>query len=69
MAVTFEFALLYYGKGIVMLADCTLYLITNLLISHLVFVCDIQKLQVASHLKELDSSFQFCCQGPAFTCI
>ena len=33
-----------------MLADCTLYLITNLLISYMVFVCDIQKLQVASHL-------------------
>ena len=47
-----------------MFANGTLYLITNLLISNMDFVSDIQKLPITSHLKALDASFQSCCQGP-----
>ena len=52
-----------------MFVDCILDLITNLLISCMVFVCDIQKPSIASHLKGQESSFQFCCPGSAFICI
>ena len=51
MTVPSEFALLYYGKGIVMLADSILCVIANLLISYMVFVRDIQELSIATHLK------------------
>ena len=70
MNIPYEFVLLHYGK-IAMLADCILDLITNLLISYMVIVRDIQKHSLASHLKGLNSSFQFCCQVPtshAYTC-
>ena len=50
-----------------MLVDCILDLITNLRISYMVFVSDIRKPSMASHLKGLDSSFKFCCKGPAVT--
>ena len=33
------------------------------------FVGSIQKSPVASHLKGLDPSLEFCCQGPALKCI
>ena len=69
MNVPSEFALLNYGKEIVMLADCVLDLMTNLLIMYMDFVRDIQTPSIASHLKGLDSSFMFCCQGPAFAFI
>ena len=45
---------------VAMLADCIQDLITDLLISYIIFLCDIQKPSKASHLKGLDSSFQFC---------
>ena len=71
MTLPSEFVLLHYGKRIIMLADCILDRITNILFSYLpmVFVCDIQKSSIASHLKGLDYSYQFYYQGPAFTCI
>ena len=37
--------------------------VANLLIRHMVFVGNVQK----SHLKSLDPSLHFCCQGPALT--
>ena len=49
-----------------MLADCTMNLTMNILIRCMIFVSDIQKLPIASHLKGMDSSFQFCCQGHTF---
>ena len=58
-----------HGKEIVVLANCILDLVTNLLISHNVFVSDIEKPSIASHLMGLDSSFQFWFQDPAFTYI
>ena len=66
MTVPSEFALLHNGKRIVILANCILRLITNLLISYIVFANDFQKPSKALHLKGLDSSFQFCCQAQVF---
>ena len=39
----------------------------KLLICHMVFAGNVQKSSIASHLKGLDLSFEFCCQGPALT--
>ena len=39
----------------------------NLLVRHMVFVGNVQKSPLASHLKGLDPSLYFCCQGPALT--
>ena len=69
MTLRSEFALLYYRKEIVMLVNGTLDLITNLLINHVDLLSDTQKLPVASHLNALNSSFRFCCQDSAFTCM
>ena len=41
--------------------------VANLLVRHMVFVGNIQKSPIASHLKGLDSSRNFCYQGPALT--
>ena len=38
-----------------------------ILLRHMVFVGNVQKSSIASHLKGLDPSFDFCCQGPALT--
>ena len=59
MTVPSEIALLHYGKEIVILADRILDLITNLLISDMVFVRDIQKPSIASQFKGIHSSFEF----------
>ena len=40
---------------------------TSLFVRHMVFVGNIQKSPIASHLKGLDPSLDFCCQGPALT--
>ena len=55
MIIPSEFVIFHCGKEIVMLADCIPDLITNLLISYMVFVCDIQSPQITSHLKGLHS--------------
>ena len=52
-----------------MYSNCILGSIANLLIRHMVFVGNIQKSLIASHLKGLDPSLDFCCQGPALTSI
>ena len=39
----------------------------NLLVRYMVFVGNIHKPPIASHLKGLDPSLDFCCQGPALT--
>ena len=50
-------------------SSCTPILdsVANLLVRHMVFVGNIQKSPIASHLKGLDPSVDFCCQGPALT--
>ena len=53
MTMPYEFALLHYGKEIFVLANCIQDLFTNLLISCMVFVSDVQ----TPHLEGLDSSF------------
>ena len=42
-------------------SNCVLDSVANLLIRHMVFVGNVQKSPIASHLKGLDPSF--CCQG------
>ena len=41
--------------------------VANLLVHHMVFVANVQKSPIASHLKGLDPSLDFCCQGLALT--
>ena len=41
--------------------------VANLLVRHMVFVGNVQKSPIASHLKSLDPSLDFCCQCPALT--
>ena len=48
-------------------SNCILDSSVNLLICHMVFVGNVQKLPIASHLKGLDPSLDFCCQCPALT--
>ena len=48
-------------------SSCILYSVAKLFVRHMVFVGHVQKSPIASHLKGLDSSFYFCCQGPALT--
>ena len=47
--------------------QCILDSVANLLVRHMVFVGNVQKSPIASHLKGLDPSLYFCCQGPAVT--
>ena len=50
-------------------SKCILDSVANLLVRHVVFVGTVQNSPIASHLKDLDPSLDFCCQGPALTCI
>ena len=46
---------------------CILDFVASLLIRQMVLVGNIQKSSLASHLKGLDPSLDFCCQGPALS--
>ena len=48
-------------------SDCIMDCVVNLLVRHMVFVGNVQKSPIVSHLKGLDHSLNFCCQGPALT--
>ena len=48
-------------------SSCMLDSAANLLNGHMVFVGNVQKSPIASHLEGVDPSFKFCCQGPALT--
>ena len=50
-----------------MTSSCILDSVANLLIRQMVFVGNVQKSPIASHLKDLDPSLDFRCQGPALT--
>ena len=67
MALPSEFPFLYHGKEIIMHSNCILVYVANLLVRHMVFVGNVQKSPIASNLKGLDPSLDFCCQGPALT--
>ena len=47
--------------------NCILDSVASLPVGHIVFVGNVQKSPIASHLKSLDPSLDFCCQGPALT--
>ena len=49
-----------------MYSSCILDSIANLLVRYMVFVGNVQKSPITSHLKGLDPSLEICCQGPAF---
>ena len=49
-------------------SNCILDSVANLLVRRMVFVGNIQKSPVASHVKGLEPSLNFCCQCPALTC-
>ena len=67
MAIPSEFPFLYHGEEIIMHSNCILDSVANLLVRHMVFVGNVQKSPIASHLKGLNPSLDFCCQGPALT--
>ena len=67
MAIPSEFPFLYHGLEIIMHSNCILDSVANLLVCHMVFVGNVQKSPIASHLKGLDPSLCFCRQGPALT--
>ena len=46
---------------------CILDSVANLLARHMVFVGNVRKSPIASHLKGLDHPLDFCYQGPALT--
>ena len=48
-------------------SSCILDSVANFLARHMVFLGNVQKSAIASHLKCLDPSLDFCCQGPALT--
>ena len=48
-------------------SNCILDSVVNLLVRHMVFVGNVQKSPIAYHLKGLNPSLDFCCQGPALT--
>ena len=49
--------------------NCILDSVANLLVRHMVFVGNVQKSHIASHLKGLNPSLDFCCHGPALISI
>ena len=66
MVIPSEFLFPYHVRR----SSCTpniLDSVANLLVRHMVFVGNVQKSPIASHLKGLDPSLDFCCQGPALT--
>ena len=48
MTIPSEFTLFHYGQEIVMFHNCILDLVTNIVISYIVFVSDIQKPWIAT---------------------
>ena len=44
-------------------SNCILDSVANLLVRQMVFVGNVQMSPIASHLKGLDPSLDFCCQG------
>ena len=63
MAKPSAFPFLYHGWEIIMHSNCILDSVANLLVRHIVFVGNVQKSPLASHLKGLDPYIEFCCLG------
>ena len=49
-------------------SNCILDCAANLLVRHMAFVGNVQESPIATQLKGLDPSLDFCCQGVALTC-
>ena len=47
--------------------SCVLDSVAHVLVRRMIFVGNIQKFPIASHLSGLDPSLDFCCHSPAFT--
>ena len=50
-------------------SNCILVSVAHLLVRRMVLVGNAQTSPIASHLKGLATSLDFCCHGPAITCI
>ena len=50
-------------------SNCNLVSVADLLVHHMVFVGNVRKSPRASHLKGLDPTLVFCCQGLALTAL
>ena len=48
-------------------SNCILDYVANLLVRHMIFIGNVQKSPIPYHLKGLDPSLDFCCQGPALS--
>ena len=59
MAIPSEFPFLYHGKEVIMHSNCILDSVANLLVRHTVFVGNVQKSPIASHLKGMNPSLGF----------
>ena len=57
----------FFTMKIIMHSSCILDSVANLIVCHMVFVGNVQKPPMVSHLMGLDPSLNFCCQGPALT--
>ena len=66
VAISSEFPFLNHSSEIIH-SNCILDSVANFLVCPMVFVGNVQKSRIASHLKGLDLSIDFCCQGPALT--
>ena len=63
MAIPSEFPFLHHGWEIIMHSNCILDSVANLVVRHMVCIGNVQKSPIASHLKGVNPSFEFCCQG------
>ena len=50
-----------------MRSNCILGSVATLLVRHMIFVGNVRKSPIASHLMGLDPSLDFCCQYPVLT--
>ena len=66
MAIPSEFSF-QQGWKVIMHSNFILDSVANLLVRHMVFVGNIQKSPIASHLKGFALSLEFCCQVAALT--
>ena len=69
MPIPSELPFLHHGYEVIMHSNCILDSVASLLVLHMVFVGNVQNSPIVSHLKGLDPSLEFCCQGPALTYI
>ena len=67
MAMPSEFPFFHHGEEIIMHSNCILDSVANLLNRHMVFVGNVPKSPIASHLKGLAPFYEFCCKCPALT--